>query len=283
MKAYVRCPVHLSQAMFRVVRNLERYAPQEIEFVSNARDAEFQVLHVIGKEAIETRCEDFAVIQYCYQTAGDGPWQELWKRARTVWSYYDLPAENLYLAPLGIDSAFLARSNSLRDIGVITSGYVSGQGAEAIEEMHIAASFVNMKSVHIGPDNVQGIAAPLTNARLGIYDSELAELYGRSRWVSGLRYVEGFELPVIEGLSCGARPIVFDRPDMRRWYDRYAVFVKERSGKALIEDLINILMFPPGAAEVPEHLRLEAQKQFDWKTIIEGFWQQVLSREQVAR
>jgi len=281
MKVYVEPPAHLSQAMFRVSRALARYAPAGVEIVKDPQQAEFHVLHVIANDAIAyaaARPElKFAVIQYCYKTAGEGPWHQLWKRASAVWSYYYLKTPNLYLSPLGIDPEFtkMPLAHGPRR-AVLTTGYVAGPGAEAIEEVVTAATHLGVEAIHLGPQPVGLVHAPPMNwvTLHGITDEALAKVYQSCAWVSGLRHVEGFEMPCIEGLACGARPIVFDRSDMRRWYQGHAIFVPECSGVELTERLMHILSHPPRPVDKTE--REVVLSRFYWETIIKGFWERAL-------
>jgi hypothetical protein len=296
MKVYVKASRNLSRAMFRVANALRTFAPKGIEVVSSPEDADLHVLHVIGLEAItyKSPAKHIAVIQYCLGSASPSSdlstWWPLWRRAAAVWTYYDLadriPADvNFYHAPLGIDEEFLRVSGQPMDQrrnGVLTCGFVTGPGAEAIEEMACAARAVRINVNHLGPVPVglkKSLSKSLWRSVYGISDAQLADLYGRTRWVSGLRFVEGFELPVLEGLSCGARPIVFDRPDMRQWYEGHAVFVPECSGEPLIELLTAILSQPakPVSAEEQSAIR----ERFRWEHIIKNFWAVVANRVEV--
>jgi glycosyltransferase involved in cell wall biosynthesis len=78
-------------------------------------------------------------------------------------------------------------------------------------------------------------------------------------------------MPVIEGLACGARPIVFDRPDMTHWYEGHAVFIPECSGPELVEVLTDLLKYNP--TPVKETERAEILARFDWSTIVKRFWE----------
>lgn len=288
MKVHVDAPWNLSHAMFRVARALRNAAPDGVRIVTDEREADLRVLHVIGFEALAER-GDVAVIQYCVSMAAPPEsariWWPLWARARAVWSYYDLsaampPAARFYHAPLGVDAETFKFSEGHRDIGVLTSGFVHGPGAEAIEEVSLAAERCGLTVRHLGPNPVgmeRGLGAHWSTM-LGVKDDVLADCYGRSRWVSGLRHVEGFELPVIEGLACGARPIVFDRPDMRAWYDGLAEFVPECEGDALVDALTAVLRRRPRPVTAQERAAVVAR--FDWRAVAEGFWRAALAEQE---
>lgn len=243
-------PVGLhSRAMTRVANAIKRYAPPNIVFVNSAEEADIQVLHVIDW------CDEFLnwprpyiAIQYCLETTSCKSavdWSRFWAQSALVWSYYDLAEymessavipcrEKLFHAPLGADQVFqehagqllcrpghVARSAAPRCL-IVTSGYVSGPGAEAIEEVWNAAERTGWAGVHIGPPRVEGVRRKTlpTGWRSieGCTDSELAWHYRNAYFVAGLRYIEGFELPAVEALLCGARPLVFDQPSQKYWY-----------------------------------------------------------------
>jgi 2-polyprenyl-3-methyl-5-hydroxy-6-metoxy-1,4-benzoquinol methylase len=274
--------------MHRVSDALTARPAPGVEIVDNPKAANVQVLHVVGdgQHAMEVagHPKNYAVIQYCYASAHAKMEDliKLWRGAKTVWSYYDLQSvvpsgTPFYQAPLGVDEAFRQPFNGKpRGVGILTSGYVSGPGAEAIEEVAIAADRLRLPVVHLGPEDIVGMKSRHGDWQSvsGITDTELADLYRQSRWVSGLRYIEGFELPVLEGLCCGARPIVFDRPDMRQWYDGHAVFIPELQGEELVDCLEEVL------SSEPEPVTAEEQKsileRFDWGRILPGFWNKML-------
>jgi hypothetical protein len=290
MRVCVRPTGLHSRAMLRVADALQRYAPDDVQFVFDPSDADVQVLHVIGPDALdELRAERFALIQYC-RTAmhvDDGsnkpvqgnPYESMWQRAEVVWSYYDLRKQcpRFYFAPLGVDDEFVKDYVDVpRDIGIMSSGFVSGPDAEAIEEVAIAGWALKLNVAHLGPPVVEGFTAPTTGwkAIFNVSDRVLAQYYRRCKWVSGLRHAEGFELPVLEGLMCGARPIVFDRVDMRQWYDGHAVFIAECHGPALVQALVDVLTSEPDDVTMSE--RAAILKRFAWEPIVRGFWEQVL-------
>lgn len=274
-------PVGLhSRAMVRIKDALRENLPKDFSVESEEDSADLVVIYVIGENQRArglralARGADYAVVQCCLRTAGLSDleeWHDFWDGAAAVWSYYDLnlfagyDGDFLY-APLGLDEPFRGQpfKGIQREPLVVTSGYVCGPGAEAIEEVWAAASAAGIKAVHFGPGTVDGMEQPDEWESLtGISDEELAALYSRASWVSGLRYVEGFELPAAEGLACGARPILFDQPATRRWYGRHAVYVPERSGDELVGYLTNI--FSGGPKPVSRDERAAVLARFDWE------------------
>jgi hypothetical protein len=273
-----------SRAMLRVARALQQYAPPSVEAVHRPQDADLRIMHIIGHGSFEglDPAQPHVLIQYCLKSTEDGGmienWLPLWRRAKLVWSYYQLDQlgslhdVHFYHSPLGVDSIFAAPLNGgLRDIGVLTSGYVSA--SEGIEEMAIAASLAGLRALHVGPSNVLPHKPANWSAMEGISDLDLSVLYRRSLWVSGLRHCEGFELPAVEGLACGARPIVFDRDDMRQWYGKHAIFIPECSGRRLTGYLLDIFRKAPVPVLRPEHLAVLGF--FDWARIASEFWRRL--------
>jgi glycosyltransferase involved in cell wall biosynthesis len=294
MNVYLNPPAGLSRAMRRVSQALAAHKPKHVTIVDKRDAADLVVLHVIGITDVPELCHDlqsrgqkFSVLQYCYKTAGGdlSDWSAIWREAQSVYSYYNLEATmrfanlgggNFYHAPLGVDAAFTQDFvEGERNTGIVTSGYVAGNGAEAIEEACLAAIHCGYPVTHLGPRPV-GMKQVLSRMRmvLHISDATLAGLYRSSLFVSGLRHVEGFELPALEGLVCGARPILFDRPEMRRWYGEHAEYVTEETGTPLIESLCNV--FAKGARPVTVSERQEVKAKFDWSHIAAGFWERTL-------
>lgn len=280
MKVYLEASKNLSRAMFRVADALRESAPDGVRIVDDPLQSDIEILHAIDDRPLRRGIRDYAVIQYCrYTSQTSSNWENLWGNARAVWSYYDLEVPSttrFYHAPLGVDSNVfkLPARFRPRSTGVVSSGYVSGSLAEAIEEVADAARRCKLSVFHLGPHHVEGMKdrkERTWRAASGITDEKLAGLYQDARWVSGLRHVEGFELPVLEGLACGARPIVFDRPDMRKWYDGHAVFVPECSGEYLVRCLVDVMSKSPDPVTVEE--RAEILVEFDWSFITTGFWE----------
>lgn len=285
MKVHIGPVPKLSIAMNRVADALEEFAPSWVTPVHDPKKADLQILHVIGKHAVQRwmKAPKFAAIQYCVGPLNPDfvtySWSDIWDAAEIVWSYYALnpfiPEKKFYFSPLGIPKYFAENpgNGSFRNIDIFTSGYVSGPRSESIEEVAIAAKILGKKVMHLGPRKIQNMTidpGPKWESVNNVSDSKVAHIYHRTKWVSGLRQVEGFEFPVIEGLISGARPIVFDRPDMRRWYDGHAVFIPPCNGKELVDVLVALLKTEPKPVTKKE--QKEVAKKFCRERISKGFW-----------
>lgn len=288
MRVFVKPPNGMSRAMWRVSRALEQHAPAGVEVVQSADDADLLVHHVIGLEAVDYMPDrPCVVIQYCCNSVDRKPWLPLWERSLLVWSYYDLAASmpdgTAFLhTPLGIDPIFRRaarqemRPFSSREVGVLTTGFINGESQEAIEEIQRVGQALSLgRSVHLGP-YPKGIRAPLElDLATNITDPELVDLYGRSKFVGAMRFLEGFEMPAVEGLALGVRPVVFDREETRKWFHGHAIFVPECDGARLEDHLYTALK--AGGLEVTEEERGLALLKFDWRWIVPTFWDAVLN------
>lgn len=286
MKVYLHPQGLHSRAMVRVANALSLYAPRHVQVVNEINKADVVILHVIGSDGIERasrlldKHQQYVIIQYCLKSSGlpnEHSWLPCWKNARLVWSYYPLSTGNefnFYHAPLGIDDAFLCAPYCVKERLMITTGYVNGAPAEAISEVWQAAAQLNIQCVHVGPNHVANMSEPANwQSVQDISDEQLSILYSRATWVAALRYVEGFELPALEGLSCRARPIVFNRPDMTQWYGRYAYMIDECQGEELVSKLVECLS--QEVKPVSDSERDEVVARFDWSVIARGFWNQL--------
>ncbi len=280
MKVYLQPPRVNSLSLKRVARALTQYKPDWVEIVDSEADADLVVLHVIGrqdqilKQAAKTK--SYAVIQYAIRSTmrpeTEG-WIPLWQNAKLVWSYYDLPYlcyEDgsshwfpFYHAPLGVDERFIAEERD-REFRIMTSG--QSYLTESVRECIIAARETDGLIFHLGDELNQEKTFCMT----GIPDGALIDVYSRCQYVSGLRRIEGFELPAAEGLLCGARPIMFDKPHYGQWFSDFAIFIPENSRQEVIQSLKNVFLseYVPVSQEEIE----AARKLFNWKTIVEGFW-----------
>lgn len=294
MKIYCTAPD--DHALKRVEKALIQYAPSDVEFVSDKKQADLVILHVTGRlehtqrevDRIRKRGQKYAVIQYVVRSSINPDlidWLDsVWLNAEMVWSYYDIGNDltdeyerktaqhchlnNLYHAPLGVDSEVFQDRHIERDFMIGCSGRHAL--SESVKECVMAAKANNGRTFHLGHDLRRGSDVLCVK---GMTDYTLSHFYSRCEFVSGLRRIEGFELPVIEGLLCGARPIVFDRPEMRHWYGEIAEFIHEGTREEVTEQLTSL--FKRGARPIKQWEKDLVRERFDWKTIINGFYKQL--------
>ena len=297
MKAFVAAPIVQSRSIGRVAEALAKYAPSSVGIVTNERDADLVVLHVIGRrdrmlskaQTVTRAGQRYAVVQYVLKSTQKPralDWHNLWAFAACVWSYLDLPAAlaedwdevsggfgiPFYHAPLGVEADVFTFAGE-HEMGLMPFVMTTGQSwlTESVREVAIAAQRVGAYVVHLGPNIGHGLTC-VTD----IPDRALMAFYRRCDFVSGLRRIEGFELPAAEGLLCGARPIMFNLPCYRSWYDGgLAEFIEETDRDGVIDQLE--VLFRRGARPVTAEERAIAVKRFHWPTIIRGFWDRVLA------
>jgi len=272
----------VERALSKTIQDLSNPLSSQYQITCSPERADIVILHVIGLEAIEeanrliSQGKKYIVIQYCGCSGDDlSPWHLLWKNSLFVWSYYDLSSHaqsqgfRFYYAPLGIDEIFtIPPSQSIkRRNRIMTSGYVSHPSQEPIQEVWLAAERLGIEIVHLGPSNVTGVTHYPDNIIFigGISDNGLRDYYHSCKWVSALRHIEGFELPAIEGLSCGARPLCFPQVSIQYWYGGYPWYVRESTGKNLADSISQFLL---ANDYVSQSETKEVRKIFDWTRII---------------
>lgn len=277
----------------RIAQALTVTAPPWARIVQDVVQADVQLLQVVSLDARRgVKAPRYAVIQHAQQhehrsgarapivvPPGFNPWEVLWSKALAIWSPVDIGTQltgrsgaYLYHAPFGVDTAVFRPSGAPRDVGLVTTGYSNFD--EPIEEAAAAALRAGLTVVHVGPFEVDGMdprMSPGMSAVNRLTDNELAALYSRAHWVSGLRYKEGFELPVLEGLACGARPICFDTSANREAFTDHAVYVPELTGDALVNQLATVMQHharPVGVQELND-----VTLRYDWERLARGYWQ----------
>lgn len=276
----------------RIAQALTATAPAWARVVQDVAQADVQVLQVVSVDARRSvKAPRYAVIQHAqtheHRSGGRirivvppdfNPWEVLWSKALAVWNTIDISQQLngrgpacLYHAPFGVDSTVFRPSGAPRDVGLVTHGYSNFD--EPIEEAAAAALRAGLTVVHVGPFEVEGMdprLSPGMSAVNSLTDNELAALYSRALWVSGLRYKEGFELPALEGLACGARPLCFDTAANRESFGDHVVYVPETTGDALVTHLADVLSQharPVGPQELHDVTQL-----YDWEKLARGYW-----------
>lgn len=309
MKVYLQPDVY-SRGIVRVANALMQYAPSSLQLVSHASDADLEVIHVYGRhdtvsrriELLRQKKKPFAMIQYCLRSTmcpSTWDWFEMWEKAKLVWSYYDLPelcrqdgigsdlpdgsytmpGFNFYHAPLGVDPKIFRDTNIEKGARILINGkkrfviLASAQHAlsESARECAFAAKRVKRSMFFLGHELRRG---PDIVCKNNLTDEQVADYYSQCEFISGLRRIEGFELPVIEGALCGARPIVFDRQETRKWFSDFAIFIPETNRDGVISELE--LIFNENIPPISDKQKDIIRDRFNWETIIKNFWNKIL-------
>lgn len=289
MKVCVYSPIQ-AHSIRRITNALAAHVPAGVEVVASRDEADVVVHTLVGVQNFDTmpidqlvaaevaRGQRYAMVQCCLASTENGRadfWQPLWSGAAAVWSYLPsvvdlIRSSNLLFRPLGADQAVFRRyATQARPITMLTTGYVAE--SEGIAEASDAVRRMGGWHVHVGPnlnfgDHVTSV--------MGISDADLASLYRRSKYVAGLRRCEGFELPAAEGLLCGARPIMFDAPHYRAWFNDWAVFVPEGDAERVTTHIHHILS-QDAVAPVSTEESQAAAALFHWPTLVREFWEMV--------
>jgi hypothetical protein len=262
-------------AMERIVNAIKRYAPEEIEFVDTDEEADLVIIYAYAHrrkvgwrtQRLTAQGKKYAIVQTSIRSTrnpGTEDWLYIWEDAQVVWSYYNLTKLlledriegfkfNFYYAPLGVDSKVF------KEVPTRENLIIYGENRDECSNQVIEAIMLS------------GYSGFMLGT--GITDQELVKKYSQSKFVCALRHKEGFELPVIEGLLCGATPIVFDRPETRKWFDGLAIFIDEGNHKQIVNSLKMIFDNPSVVTEEQKQL---VRQRFNWETIIKGFWERIL-------
>lgn len=303
MKVHIAMPPIDSRSFHRISQALVTHAPDGVAFVASEDTADLVVFLVIGYpetvagvERVVAKGKRYAIVQACLRSTQEPStekWLPLWSGAACVWSYYDLKAAlledldrgeiggrekkhwsqtNFYHAPLGVDSAVFRPADVRKRFTMATSGYVPE--TEGVLEAMEAARRVGGSVFHLGPTDARyGV---YVSSALGISDELLAKRYAECRYVAGLRRCEGFEMPAAEGLLCGARPIMFDAPHYRQWFEPWAEFIPEGDFETVTTAIEQLFRSP--ARLVTDSEREAAAARFHWPTIIAGFWERIVPK-----
>lgn len=254
---------HDSKAIGRLDKALHMYAPADVTW-TDYDNADLVIIPVIGRRNHVWRLagellkqgRKYAIIQLSLRSTRNpdpNDWQEIWENAQVVWSYYWLDGNfNFYLSPLGADPKLFYPLNYPRDRLVGMTGTYTR--AECLWEVEKAARNVGARALKIRAET----------------DEELNQQYNRCLYISGLRHKEGFEMPAVEGMLAGTRPILFDTPDFRRWYDGIAVFIPEGNVLHTVNQLTKLFSAEPEPV-LPKEV-MYTRYRFDWEHIIHGFF-----------
>lgn len=258
--------------------NLKKFAPRNVEFIQDYSEADLQILNVTRlADRYLLNNKNYIVLMHTYGEWAEEPhndYHKLFKDAKLVYSHLDLSEHNginYMRGPWGVDlSKFVALpGKSVKFHDIFSTGFVAQ--TEGISEILSACITINGKMIHTGPKLFDD--PHYTN--LGLVDvNRLREVYNGSKYTNALRRVEGFEKTVSEGILSGSRPICFDTPLYRYWYEDLVEYVKEGSFDDTRNDLIKVLSTEP--REVTEEEQKIVENKFGWINVARSFWERVL-------
>jgi hypothetical protein len=208
--------------LWRVREQMKATAPDWVSFTKDEREADAQIILAIGASGVANLVDLMPTIllQLCYKTS-EMPaewWSKIWDKCMLIGSYYDLNAPNFVRFPMGYDPKLFYRDTGVpKRYDAIVFGELDG--TEEIKSVIRAFDVV----AHIGSD--MGMGPGCINYH-NIPDERLRLIYAQSKYCIGMRHIEGFEMPIIEGAACGCRPIALDLECYRHWFeDLPALFI----------------------------------------------------------
>ena len=266
-----------SRGINRVIFELYKYLPEDFVIADDPESADLVVLHINGRhdhnliraQKVKDARHRYAVIQYVMKSCRNPnpeEWADLWDDAQVIWSYYDLKKwiPDMYHAPLGVTDKFYKEDVEKKYL-IGTMG--TEPKSECFNEARLACFKAGGRMLHIGKKFAED---PIIDFVDNVPDDKLRTLYNQCKWFSVLRRADGFEIIGLEALMCGVRPIMFDTPNYRQWYNDYSKFIPEKSVGDTVRDLTKVLQGEPSV--VTDSEIEEVRERFDWKPIIEGFW-----------
>jgi len=262
---------------YRISKAFHDYAPDWVEWVEKPEDSDVYIVHVVGRgelPELKREVRNKVIIQQCYFTAEANlaNYPAYWKDALLTISFHNLPDYtdekfNFYRMPWGADKRVFRRHNwsKIRDVKLFTTGHVAGP--ESIDIVFEAIKSVGAVMLHTGKDfkwdNKHYKYVP------HMPNWALVNLLNRTQYIACLRKIEGFELLGIEGLFCGARPIILDLPT----YDFYGDHAYTISPQDITKQLIEILSKEPLYVGKEEHEKVV--QTFGWDNLIPKMFERI--------
>jgi len=287
IKIYTKVSDEIGYGIKTAVNNIKQSAPDNIEFVDTPNKADYRFVHLIGESELKEftlPMDRMLVFFYCFKTAGSAniPSEELYKDILSkaiVMSYYPLDewvtdiSFDMIRTPIGVDTNVFVRTNYGNRNAVMTTGYVAD--SEFIKEMYQAASLNMLETNHVGHNFNFG---PGFNHFEDVSVEKMVEIYNKSKFCNGMRYVEGLELSNIEGILCGCRPICLDYPMYRYWFNETSLFIPEildfdERVMALME-----VMLADKKGPVTEEEREYVVNRFGSHIVYPELWTEILRR-----
>ena len=263
--------------------NLIRYAPSDVIFVNDINDADLQIVDITRlSDRNNIKHKNYIALFHCF-----GEWSEekhedyldIFKNAVMVYSHLDLSEFgdkiNYTRGPWGVDEDIFYRSSGYgKQFMIVTTGTIAE--TEGISECVAACDALGGRLMHIGRN--LGYKNKSYENAVNLTQTQMQTMYNSSFFVNGMRRVEGFEKPVIEGALCGARPICFDTPLFRHWYKDIPVYVEEAEFNVTASNIVDRLRekYRPITDDEISYLK----KKFSWVRVAKNFWEHAMKCEE---
>jgi len=272
--------------MHRITYDIQRFAPHDkFEFVDTYEKCDIAFWHLIGPNKVQKE-KPYVILFHCFgRDRGEIAMREIWlenfKQAEMVYGYYplhkfigedDMKEINYVRQPWGVDNTIFYRMPEVKkQFTCVATGYVAQ--TEALLELYRACKAVGGKLLHIGGslDREVGLLNPMYYERIcNVSDDDMRRAYNSAYWVSGLRRVEGYEIPALEGFVCGAQPICFNIEDFYPyWFGDFANFIPQGSVDDTTEALAKLFSVQP---LINSKKIEEIKNKFDTEKLSRGFW-----------
>jgi glycosyltransferase involved in cell wall biosynthesis len=146
---------------------------------------------------------------------------------RDLRQLYDIPDERIVVTPNGVDPAFTPGNGSTGDYLLFVGAIQSRKSPLVAAD---AAAALDRLLVVVGPEKEPRLARELerrgAELRGWVEKPELAELYRAAAAVLVPSRYEGFGLPVLEAMACGAPVVATPEPALREVAGDAAVFAE---------------------------------------------------------
>lgn len=264
-------------AFKKITNAFRKHSPEWVEWVSSPHEADIYIVHVVGegeKPELDREVKNKIIVQQCYFTAQleRVDYTKYWERALLTVSFHDLRSYTdkdfrFLRLPWGADeTVFVNKKRTGRFIDIFCTGHVPQD--ECLDKVFEAVKRANKKMAHTG----RNLCYDTKHYRYLDFlpETTLADMLNFSKYISCLRLIEGFEILGIEGLFCGARPIIFDLPTYDL-YRKHAITISSKED--VVEQLVEVLNTAP--EPVSDEERVELVATFSWKSIITKFFDSV--------
>lgn len=287
MKVFFYRRPDLGMAFLRIEHYFKLFAPKLFRWVGDINNADLAIVNIVGMEDIYYTLNlqiPYVIVFHC-PLPDTNAIQEAFSRAVAIYSFLDLSnfKGNIMRGGWGVDpTLFYVEPFMEKQFTILATGMVAH--TEALGEIYQACVRIGGRMLHAGPDVSHQIRHlnPQYYYQQYFYDPNLLRLaYNSAKFVSGLRRDTGFELPVLEGLLCGCRPICFDFEVYRYYFNDFAIFIKQTGATFTYTDFEDITqqlvdVFQNKYTPVTKEEIEEAKKRFAWEVIVQKFWNFIL-------
>jgi len=295
LKVYFPTFKDLGRAMHNIALQIFKYKPDWVEETKDYNQCDLVIEHIIGDhfsspfyqdKALSQRIKNkpFVLFLYCFgcpvgHAKNSAFFKWIFDNAKMIHTYLPLDIhgfggyDNIHYSPIGYNHESYYYSPTIKQKkSIMATGYVSSY--EAIEEVYSAAQKSNNVMHHVG-HNFRWDKKTYKHYEK-IPDKTMRDLYLQSKYISGLRRGEGFEIPVLEGAACGARPLVFDNPHYY-WFEKFAIFIEESDFDSVRQQIYDIIIRDEDVT-VEEETRNYIRETFAWDVVAPLFWQALENR-----